>query len=163
MLSVWQSLPVNRPAKRELHSLKTIMWTPYWFCPIFSARARLLVNPNLGPRIRLATVLTLAELEQDEEYHKNLCEGCKKFCASACPVNAITDNGVDLNKCVKENVKHGLPGLIGLRKKISDTNDINNYLKNYLLEPTFWRIWQATTSGVFYDCFECMKACPIGE
>ena len=124
---------------------------------------RLLVTPNLGTKVRLATVLTSAELEQDEEYHENLCKGCEKFCASACPVNAITDDGVDVNKCVKENVKHGIPGWIGLRKKISNTNDISNYLKNYLMDPTFWRIWQATTSGIFYDCYECMKACPIGD
>ncbi|MGB6681214.1 MAG: hypothetical protein WBF08_07835, partial [Candidatus Bathyarchaeia archaeon] len=122
--------------------------------------SKLLITPDFGPRVRLASILTNAPLEPDKEYKNNLCEDCDKKCAKACPVNAITEEGVDIKKCAKENMKYGLPGLIGFLHELSSSNDPSKHLKESLREPALWKIWQATTSGIFYDCFECIKACP---
>jgi hypothetical protein len=32
-----------------------------------------------------------------------------------------------------------------------------------LKSPTFWEIWQNLTTGIFYYCFECLNACPVGK
>jgi epoxyqueuosine reductase len=103
--------------------------------------SKLLITPDFGPRVRLASILTNAPLEPDKEYKNNLCEDCDK-------------------KCAKENMKYGLPGLIGFLHELSSSNDPSKHLKESLREPALWKIWQATTSGIFYDCFECIKACP---
>jgi len=124
--------------------------------------SRLLITPDYGPRIRFASILTTAPLESDKKFNEYLCEGCGKECTKACPANAITDEGVDVRKCSRENMKYGLPGLIGLLNELSSSEDLSAELKTYFRDPRFWRLWQATTSGMFYDCFECMKACPIG-
>lgn len=47
----------------------------------------LLVNPDFGPRLRFATVLTDLELEADSPLDRD-CGGCTK-CAEACPAGAI--------------------------------------------------------------------------
>lgn len=123
----------------------------------------LLITPNFGPRVRFASVLTTASLEPDEECKEYLCEDCEKNCVKACPVNAISEEGVDVKKCAKENMKFGLPGLVRHLYAISSTGDFSENVKNFLREPTFWELWQSTASGMFYNCFECVKACPKGE
>jgi epoxyqueuosine reductase QueG len=47
----------------------------------------LLVNPEYGPRLRFATVLTDLELEADAPLDRD-CGGCTK-CSDACPAGAI--------------------------------------------------------------------------
>ncbi len=123
----------------------------------------LLITPNFGPRVRLASVLTTASLEPDEECKDYFCENCEGNCVKACPVDAISEDGVDVKKCAKENMKFGLPGLIRHLYAISSTGDISENIKNFLREPAFWELWQSTTSGMFYNCFECVKACPKGK
>lgn len=66
-----------------------------------------LVNPNVGPRLRLATLLTDAPIEPDAPV-KNRCGKCTK-CVDICPVGAITghpyvegesrDLRLDFHKC----------------------------------------------------------------
>ncbi|MEG2148241.1 MAG: 4Fe-4S double cluster binding domain-containing protein, partial [Clostridiales bacterium] len=55
-----------------------------------------LVNPQFGPRLRLATLLTDAPLKPDVSM-KNKCRNCTK-CVDACPVHAITDAPVDIRE-----------------------------------------------------------------
>lgn len=86
--------------------------------------SRLLITPDFGPRVRLASILTTAPLEPDEQFRDNLCEGCERGCAKACPVNAITADGVDIKKCSRENMKYGLPGLINLLDQLSSSTNI---------------------------------------
>jgi epoxyqueuosine reductase len=53
----------------------------------WQGKSLLLVNPDYGPRIRLATVLTDAPLHADTPL-KNLCGECT-LCRDACPAGAI--------------------------------------------------------------------------
>ncbi len=50
----------------------------------------LLVTPQFGPRIRLACVLTQAELPPSGKRGDDLCDGCGK-CTQACPAHAIEE------------------------------------------------------------------------
>ncbi len=49
----------------------------------------LLINPEFGPRLSLATVLTNAPLETSKPYEKSMCGNCS-LCVEYCPSDAIT-------------------------------------------------------------------------
>lgn len=59
----------------------------------WQGKSLLLVTPEYGPRVRLATVLTDAPLEADSPV-PNRCGGCTS-CRDACPVGAIKGEGTD--------------------------------------------------------------------
>ncbi len=59
-------------------------------------RNNLLVHPDLGSRIRLATVLTDMPLKTDAPVERD-CSGCKR-CIEACPVSAIGETHKQWNK-----------------------------------------------------------------
>lgn len=51
-------------------------------------RSQLLVTPEYGPRVRLCTVLTDAELDHGAKPMKNRCGTCRS-CIDGCPLNAL--------------------------------------------------------------------------
>lgn len=51
----------------------------------------LLINPEYGPRLSLATVLTDAEIETGSPCEKSMCGSCR-LCVEYCPSEAITGN-----------------------------------------------------------------------
>ncbi len=53
-------------------------------------RHSLLVTPEFGPRVRLACVLTDAELKATPRLADGLCDGCND-CIAACPANALSE------------------------------------------------------------------------
>jgi len=59
----------------------------------WQGKSLLTVHPKFGPRIRLATVLTNANLDPDKPL-KNRCGGCDA-CAAACPAKAIKNANTD--------------------------------------------------------------------
>lgn len=65
-------------------------------------RNNLLVHPDLGSKIRLATVLTDMPLEMDSPVERD-CSGCKR-CIEACPVSAIgeTHEQWDKTACLEK-------------------------------------------------------------
>jgi epoxyqueuosine reductase len=66
----------------------------------FIGKSGLLIHPDHGAQVRYASVLTDLEFEPDE-----ICEGtcgeCRR-CLDACPCNAITDDGVNLSRCLAQ-------------------------------------------------------------
>jgi epoxyqueuosine reductase QueG len=58
----------------------------------WQGKSLLLVTPQLGSRVRLATILTDAPLAFDEPI-KNRCGICKR-CQEACPAQAIKGVGI---------------------------------------------------------------------
>jgi epoxyqueuosine reductase QueG len=59
-------------------------------------RNNLLVHPDYGSKIRLATILTDMPLETGSPIERD-CSECKK-CIEICPVNAINESHKDWNK-----------------------------------------------------------------
>ena len=59
-------------------------------------RNNLLVHPQYGSRIRIATILTDMPLKTDKPLEQD-CGACKK-CIDVCPVKAIKDSHKDWNK-----------------------------------------------------------------
>jgi epoxyqueuosine reductase QueG len=103
----------------------------------WQGKSLLIVNPERGPRIRLATVLTDMPLEPDAEVLQG-CGDCTA-CADACPVGAIRgvpteayyssrEEAVDIETCYARTLKwRDTPGI------------------------------EATICGV------CVRACPFGQ
>jgi len=105
----------------------------------------LLVTPTYGPRVRLVSVLTTAELDIDEPYRENLCKNCEK-CVLACPAKAIEPYKLKVNKCMVYSSEN------------PSSKDISDETRK--LEK---RLVKRPTANSFIDCTTCLEACPIGK
>ncbi len=122
--------------------------------------SRLLLTPEFGPFVRLGTVVTDASLSADQPLDENPCEECDA-CRTACPVDAIKEDGtLDYKACAASMLRSGLPGVITAVRSLVGADQQG--AKAVVYNPDFWDIWQATVSGIFYSCSECMASCPAG-
>jgi epoxyqueuosine reductase len=61
-------------------------------------RSGLLIHPHYGAQVRYCSVLTDLGFEPDPENKEN-CRDCRK-CISVCPARAISEDGIDLKRCL---------------------------------------------------------------
>lgn len=64
----------------------------------YIGKSGLLVNPQFGAQVRYVSILTDLEFEPDAKVFGD-CGNCKK-CIIACPAGAISEQGLDLKKCL---------------------------------------------------------------
>jgi epoxyqueuosine reductase len=102
----------------------------------------LIINPEYGPWVRLAPVLTSAEMAPDEPFSQDLCGNCKD-CIKACPVGALAPYKVDDSKC-----------LVGVHITGENARAYSGKLARY--EPSL-------TKNAHMMCVECQKACKYGK
>jgi epoxyqueuosine reductase len=101
----------------------------------------LIVNPVFGPWIRIAAVLTDAELTADKPFEQELCRDCED-CMKACPVGALTPYKVDDKRC-----------MLGVHLAEEDPK-YHDLWKRY--EPSL-------TKNSHLMCTECQRACRYGK
>jgi len=135
----------------------------------------LLVTPDAGPRVRVATIITKAELDPNPMYSgKKLCDREKcNVCTKICPTSAISENqGVQLKigekafeyaKLRKHRCIYGILGFTGKalgRKNIEIPSDPSpdDMLKTLGEESP----WQKLERIVPAFCGRCIIKCPIG-
>ena len=99
-------------------------------------KSALFVSPVHGPRVRLATVLTDAELPCDAKPMESRCGECT-LCVSACPSGAI----------LGRNYVRGME-----RSEIFDAEKCSQHMKK-----AFGHIGRGAVCGL------CVKACPYGS
>ena len=99
-------------------------------------KSALFVSPVHGPRVRLATVLTDAELPCSAQPMESRCGDCN-LCTEACPSGAIL--GI--------NYVRGMA-----REEIFDAEKCSRHMKQ-----AFGHIGRGAVCGL------CMKACPVGR
>ena len=105
----------------------------------------LLITPNHGPRIRLISVLTTAELDIDEPYKEDLCGECEK-CIIACPTKALEPYKIKINRCMTYAAE---------KPHAQDVPDDVRKIERRLI--------QRPTPNSYIECTTCIEACPIGK
>lgn len=126
---------------------------------------RLLITPEYGPRVRLGALITNADLTPDEPFKKKLCEREKcAICVKACPAEAISMQGeVNVFKCAPNILKYFIPGIVASIDELAEKNANWKEIQEFARNPEYWKIIQVLTSGMLYNCFNCMTSCPIGK
>ncbi|WP_155311506.1 4Fe-4S double cluster binding domain-containing protein [Desulfosarcina ovata] len=136
-----QAVPI--PASQILDSKKWTSYISHKAVAIaagigWQGKSLLVVNPDFGPRIRLATVLTDADLLPDSPI-KNRCGKCQQ-CKDHCPANAIL--GVNTNSHYSSRSE-----AINLQKCVHQVRDVFGEIPN--IAPLI--------------CGICIKVCPWGK
>ncbi len=118
----------------------------------------LLVTKEFGSAIRLAGVVTTAELEADAPLEQDLCDHCGR-CIDACPAQALSGGGkVNKKLCGDEIFKYGFRYFARFMQDVHGrtAGDFEQILKGHGLRE----LWQTFMTGNYYYCFECQSQCP---
>jgi len=116
----------------------------------------LLITPEYGPYVRLASVITTAALEPSERtLDEDLCSGCLQ-CVAACPADALSSTSADEPAfdqlaCRGHYIRPFHPSLWQSLKGAFGTDGFGTLAVQVLLE------------GYYFACAECVRACPAGE
>jgi len=94
-----------------------------------------LINPEVGPRLRLVTVLTDAPLPTDKPFEEGKCGGCT-LCQEACPPKAI------------KGVRYHMDDALDVRL---DAQSCHDYLS---------KVRQSFGKRI---CGRCLAVCPWGK
>jgi epoxyqueuosine reductase len=135
----------------------------------------LLVTPSEGPRVRLASILTEAELSCDPMYSgEKICDKEKcGICISVCPTNAISktesvtieigSKAFEYAKMDKIRCRYGIDGLV---KKALGRQDIqileNPTTEDYLKALAQENPWQKMERQASM-CGRCIIDCPLPQ
>lgn len=123
--------------------------------------SRLLVTDRFGPRVRIGGVLTEAPLRSEGKRVEGVCRRCGR-CMKACPVGAVEEGRkVDVFRCALNLLRYGPPGAAAFLSELAGKGAEER--SQLTFDPVFLNLWQTTTLGTFYHCFECVKACPVGR
>jgi epoxyqueuosine reductase QueG len=105
----------------------------------------LLVTPTYGPRVRLVSALTAAELDIDEPYKEDMCKDCEK-CVKACPAGALEPYRLKVNRCMVYSSENPCSTDVA-----EETRELEK------------RLVKRPTPNSFIDCTACLEVCPIGK
>lgn len=71
-------------------------------------RNSLLISPDFGNLLRLAAVVTTAPLPADDPSNFSPCSEDCTACRDACPMNAVGEYRVNINRCMKRSIRQPL-------------------------------------------------------
>jgi len=113
------------------------------------ARNGLFIHPTYGTLIRLAAVLTTAEITPDPPFEVQICSECN-LCIENCPIQAFNEKTGKFNKmaCLQQVVKHGV-------------NILHPYEKNYLKNLELITNTMLTEYAI--GCVKCLEVCPLNQ
>ena len=103
--------------------------------------SQLLLTPEYGTRVRLASCLTEAELEPDKKITKNLCKEAQSYCNFSCIKGCPVEGVLTYNSETGE-------GWI-------DKQKCSRHQEVVLVPPA--REWSSLRCGL------CVKNCPVGQ
>ena len=105
----------------------------------------LLITPDYGPRVRLISVLTSAELDVDVPFKENICGDCER-CVVACPTKALEPYKLKINRCMTYSAEN---------PRAEDVaEDVKEKERQFIQRPSLCS---------YVECSICLEACPIGK
>ncbi|MFC2041069.1 hypothetical protein ACFLTY_01955 [Chloroflexota bacterium] len=121
----------------------------------------LLLTPQLGPRVRLVSVISSAPLKADAKIEAEVCQKCFA-CVKACAAKALQENGeIDKSKCLRQCMPYGYGGLYRFIREFMATESEEKKLEMFR-QPKAIELHQFVRAGN-YSCANCLKACPVGK
>jgi epoxyqueuosine reductase QueG len=118
----------------------------------------LLVTPEYGAAVRLAGVVTNAELTPDSILEKDACDHCMA-CVEACPTKALSGGGkIDKKKCGDHIFRYGFRYF---QSFCADLFDGEEKARSVINGPGLKELWQNFMTGNYYYCFRCQDRCHL--
>src|SRR4030067_1566510 len=105
----------------------------------------LIINPALGPRMKLIVVLLDAELDFDEPFILDVCKDCPR-CIDACPTKALKPYKIDIARCLTYAAESPCT--------IDVPEDVRALEKKLITRPT---------PLSYLECTTCLEACLVGK
>ncbi|HEY0499125.1 MAG TPA: 4Fe-4S binding protein [Kutzneria sp.] len=124
---------------------------------------RNVIHPKYGNFILLGTILVDAEIsEHGEKLDYNPCLECK-LCVAACPVGAISKDGVlDWLACSTHNYREFMGGFTEWVETIADSKDGAEF-RDRVSDSENASMWQSLSFKPNYKAAYCLAVCPAGE
>ena len=120
-------------------------------------RNNLLITPQFGPRVRLGSMLTTAEIEPTKyKLPKDLCNDCMK-CVEICPVNALSDDPNRIPRLNQPLCKNHYA------RPYMDRNTWQTVKNMFTVECFAVNGVQVLMEGYHFSCAECQRVCPRGN
>lgn len=124
-------------------------------------RHNLVVHPRFGTRVCFLSIVTNLALQPTPRLSEDLCIHCD-LCVKNCPGGALDDAGrTDLMKCMKHSLPYGIGADIGFWAKLLGSSPEGQ--REMLTDEQYARLRQSLVLGNQYQCFNCMKSCPVGQ
>ncbi|MFI9384659.1 epoxyqueuosine reductase [Kutzneria sp. NPDC052558] len=124
---------------------------------------RNVIHPRYGNFILLGTIMVDAEISaygQPLDY--NPCLECK-LCVAACPVGAISKDGVlDWLACSTHNYREFMGGFTEWVETVADSRDGAEF-RDRVTDAENASMWQSLSFKPNYKAAYCLAVCPAGE
>ena len=120
-----------------------------------------LVTKEYGQAVRLAGVVTTADLAPDVPVKEDVCDHCMR-CVEACPVGALSGNGkINKKLCGDRIFKFGFRYFQKIIQGMLDqpTDELREIVNGSGLR----HLWQTFMTGNYYYCFKCQCQCPASR
>ena len=124
-------------------------------------RHNLVVHPRFGTRVNFVSFVTDLALAPSPRITGDLCVHCD-LCVKNCPGGALDQEGrTDLMKCMQHSLPYGVGADAAYWGKLLNSSPEEQ--REMLKDERFARLRQSLVLGNQYQCFNCMKSCPVGK
>jgi epoxyqueuosine reductase len=124
-------------------------------------RNNLVIHPRFGTRVNFVSIITNLALQPSPRSNEDICIHCN-LCVENCPGRALDEAGrTDVMKCVKHSLPYGIGADIAFTVQLLNSSPEEQ--KEMLMSEHYGRLRQALYLGNQYQCFNCMKSCPVGQ